>query len=83
MLWRNMCFRNLGAGISSGLIVEATSATYFFWRQKYGVLPEERLRTEIGIDKVRSTNPGYCYLKAGWERDRIVRKKLYLYAPPR
>jgi hypothetical protein len=76
-----MMFRNLGAGLSSELIREAVAVTYREWENRYGSLPCERLRTEIGISAVRSTNPGCCYLKAGWERDRVVRGKLYLYAP--
>jgi hypothetical protein len=83
-IWRNMLFRNLGAGLSSALITEATEVTYREWANRYGGLPEERLRTEIGLSGIRPKNdPGYCYLKAGWERDKIVRGKLYLYAPPR
>jgi len=80
-IWRNMLFRNLGAGLSSRLIRSATEQTYQEWRRRYGELPTERLRTEIGISKIRSTNPGCCYLKAGWVKDRIVRGKLYLFAP--
>lgn len=80
-IWRNMLFRNLGAGLSSSLICEATEETYRQWALRYGSLPVERLRTEIGISSVRSTNPGYCYLQAGWVRDRVVRGKLYLWAP--
>lgn len=80
-IWRNMLFRNLGAGLSSDLIASATSETYMRWLERYGELPTERLRTEIGITAVRSTNPGYCYLKAGWTKDRVVRDKLYLFAP--
>jgi hypothetical protein len=80
-IWRNMLFRNLGEYLSSDLIREATAVTYWLWRQKYGELPAERLRTEIGIDAVRSTNPGYCYKQAGYTTDRKVRDKLYLWAP--
>lgn len=80
-IWRNMLFRNLGAGLSSELIRAATARTYEEWAKRYGSLPQERLRTEIGIKGVRSTNPGCCYLKAGWVRDRVVRGKLYLWAP--
>lgn len=80
-IWRNMMFRNLGAGLSSELIVSATARTYEEWPKRYGALPRERLRTEIGIKRVRSTNPGFCYLKAGYTKDRIVRGKLYLWAP--
>jgi hypothetical protein len=76
-----MVFRNLGAGLSSDLIRSATEETYARWIDRYGNLPEERLRTEIGITEVRSTNPGFCYIQAGWEKDRTVRGKLYMYAP--
>lgn len=80
-LWRNMLFRNLGAGLSSELIELATIKTYEEWAKRYGALPSERLRSEVDVRKVRSTNPGCCYLKAGWERGPLVRGKLYLYAP--
>lgn len=82
-IWRNMLFRNLGAGLSSALIKTALARTYEEWIKRYGSLPEERLRTEIGVTQIRSTNPGYCYRMAGWIPDRIVRGKLYLWAPPR
>ncbi len=80
-IWRNMLFRNLGAGVSSELISSALSATYYFWGERYGSLPSERLRTEVDTKAVRSRNPGYCYKVAGWIPDRVVRGKLYLWAP--
>ena len=82
-VWRNMLFRNLGAGLSSDLIRAATAATYAEWGARYGSLPAIRLRTEIGVKAVTSRNPGYCYLMAGWERGPTKRGKLHLYAPPR
>jgi len=82
-IWRNMLFRNLGAGLSSELIESATARTYEEWLRRYGSIPEERLRTEIEIGAVRSRNPGYCYKVAGWEFDRVVRGKLYMFAPVR
>jgi len=78
-----MLFRNLGAGLSSDLIRSATDETYSRWLERYGELPAERLRTEIGIKEVRSSNPGCCYRKAGWVKDKVVRGKLYLFAPER
>jgi hypothetical protein len=78
-----MMFRNLGAGLASDLITSATAETYRQWLARYGALPSERLRTEIGIKQVRGSNPGYCYKKAGWTKDRVVRGKLYLWAPDR
>lgn len=80
-VWRNMMFRNLGAGLSSNLIRAATEKTYKEWIRRYGQLPLETLRTEVDIRQVRSTNPGFCYMKAGWSRGEIRRGKLLLYAP--
>lgn len=82
-LWRNMLFRNLYAGVASQLIQEATERTYEEWIRRYGELPAERLRTEIGVNEVRSVDPGRCYRLAGWIDDRVVRGKLYMWAPPR
>lgn len=84
-IWRNMMFRRLPEcpALASDLIRSATAATYVAWASRYGELPAERLRTEIGIKNVRSTNPGYCYKSAGYELDRMVRGKLYLWAPLR
>lgn len=76
-----MLFRNLGSGLSSELIQSALAVTYEQWTLRYGELPAERLRTEIEIGRVRSRNPGYCYKVAGWTVDRVVRGKLYLWAP--
>jgi hypothetical protein len=78
-----MMFRNLYAGVASDLIREATERTYEEWIKRYGQLPEERLRTEIGLRETKSVEKGRCYILAGWERDRVVRGKLYLWAPKR
>lgn len=80
-VWRNNVFRNLGAGLSSELIREATERTYVEWRERYYELPSVRLRTEVDVNRVRSTNPGCCYQKAGWERGELKRGKLFWYAP--
>lgn len=82
-VFRNMIFRNLGAGLSSDLIRSALERTYREWIKRYGALPEERLRTEVDVGQVRSANPGYCYLMAGWERGDVRRGKLMLWAPAR
>lgn len=60
-IWRNMLFRNLGPHLSSDLIALALERTYEEWALRYGKLPEERLRTEIGIAAIKSKNPGFCY----------------------
>ena len=82
-VWRNMLFRNLGAGLSSELIREATNETYSRWLERYGSIPSETLRTEIGVKSVRSSNPGCCYKKAGWHSPVLRRGKLFLSAPAR
>ena len=76
-----MLFRNLGAGLSSDLIRSATAMTYAVWQERYGEMPDERLRTEVAVKKVRSSNPGFCYQAAGWEKGERKRNKLFLYAP--
>ncbi len=81
-VWRNMMFRNLGAGLSSDLIRDALEMTYAAWQSRYGSLPPERLRTEVDVRLVASRNPGYCYMMAGWTRGEVKRGKLFLYAPP-
>ena len=54
-------FRNEGDMLSSELIKEAVDLAWRRW-------PGERLYTYINARKVKSANPGYCYLMAGWER---------------
>lgn len=80
-LWRNMVFRNLGAGLASELIREALAETYVQWVKRYGALPSERMRTEVDVRRCASRNPGYCYIMAGWEKGPIVRGKRFFYAP--
>lgn len=80
-LWRNMVFRNLGAGLSSALIEEATRATYVLWWWRYGAFPRVSLRTEIDVNEVQSSNPGFCYECAGWIRGALKRGKRFMYAP--
>lgn len=77
-----MMFRNLYAGVASVLIQEATKRTYEEWLKRYGCLPTERLRTEVDVKLVKSSEPGRCYRLAGWEPGPIKRGKLILYAPP-
>lgn len=80
-VWRNMLFRNLGERLSSDLIRSAVYETRKVWREKYGELPLVPLRTEVDSKKIKSKNPGFCYLKAGWKRTKKVGSKVYLEAP--
>ena len=54
-------FRNEGSYLSSELIREAVELAHKRW-------PGKRLFTYINEKKIRSPNPGYCFLRAGWEK---------------
>lgn len=58
-------FRNEGQLLSSDLILEAEQLAWQRW-------PGERLYTYIAPKKIRSSNPGYCFLKAGWQNCGIT-----------
>lgn len=54
-------FRNEGAGqLSSELILEAEKLARIRWPN------EKRFYTYVSENDVKSTNPGYCFKKAGW-----------------
>lgn len=54
-------FRNESGILSSTLILEAERLAWARW-------PGERLYTFVDPARVRSANPGYCFLMAGWRR---------------
>ena len=54
-------FRNEGPRLSSELLLEAEKLAWRRW-------PNKRLYTYVAPRKIRSTNPGYCFLCAGWMR---------------
>lgn len=54
-------FRNESALRSSALIQEAMAAAWEKW-------PRERLFTFVAPGKIRSSNPGFCFKKAGWRQ---------------
>lgn len=61
--WVNSLFRNEGAGLSSDLIRQAVAATRHRWPP-----PDIGLVTFVDRAKVRpKRDPGYCYLRAGFE----------------
>jgi len=61
--WVNSLFRNESPHLSSDLIREAVAATRHVWGP-----PREGLITFVDAGKVKSANPGFCYLKAGFVR---------------
>lgn len=54
-------FRNEGPSRSSELVLAAEAFARARW-------PGERFYTYVNPAKLRSTNPGYCFLVAGWQR---------------
>ena len=59
-------FRNESRTLSSLLILAAERHARARW-------PDEAFYTYINAEKVRSTNPGYCFKKAGWRRTRTTK----------
>lgn len=69
-------FRNEGQILSSQLIQEAVAVVYQQWGG-------DRCYTLVNPDKIRSTNPGCCFLKAGWRRCGLTKTgKLILELEP-
>lgn len=54
-------FRNESRILSSSLINEAEALAWERW-------PGQRLYTYVNPTKIRSTNPGFCFLMAGWRK---------------
>lgn len=54
-------FRNEGAKVSSALILEAVQIVFAKWGR-------DRCYTVVNPAKVRSSNPGCCFIKAGWRK---------------
>lgn len=59
-------FRNESGRLSSELILEAERVAWLRW-------PGERLFTYVNPRKVRSSNPGFCFLMAGWRRCGVTK----------
>lgn len=64
-------FRNEGAGRSSDLILSAMSMGWARW-------PGARFYTYVNPRRVRSTNPGCCFLAAGWRRCGVTKTRRLL-----
>lgn len=54
-------FRNESKTLSSNLIREADTIADFCW-------PSERHYTYVRASAVKSRNPGFCFICAGWQR---------------
>lgn len=62
-------FRNESPNLSSNLIRQADSIADCLW-------PDKRHYTLVNPKKVRSTNPGFCFIAAGWRRCGMTQKGL-------
>lgn len=67
----NCLFINHGAGLSSQLILEAEALAAVRW-------PGQRFYTYVNPRRVRGSNPGYCYLMAGWRRCGFTKSRRLL-----
>lgn len=59
-------FRNESRARSSDLIRQADAIADCLW-------PDRRHYTYVDASKVRSRNPGYCFLVAGWRRCGVTK----------
>lgn len=64
-------FRNEGPCRSSEMILDAERIAWNRW-------PRARFYTYINARKVKSTNPGYCFIKAGWTKCGKTKKGLVI-----
>lgn len=64
-------FRNESRRLSSEMILDAEEWAWKRW-------PGSRLYTYVNPQRIRSTNPGYCFLKANWQRVGATKKRKYL-----
>jgi len=62
-------FHRDGGWLASEMILAAMQFTEEIW----GVPPDGWI-TYVGKDKVKSSNPGYCFLKAGFVKDGTNKK---------
>ena len=60
-----------GGGTSSALIEVADYLAWLRW-------PGERHYTYVDPTEIRSTNPGFCFIKAGWRRCGMSKAGLHI-----
>lgn len=64
-------FRNESSILSSDLICEAMTVAWDRW-------PGQRLFTFVNPRAIKSRNPGYCFLMAGWRRCGVTKENALL-----
>lgn len=73
--WENTLFRKEGSGLASEMIRHAVAHT----RAKWPRVPALGMVTFVNASKVRSTNPGYCYLMAGFRHVGFTKGGLHVF----
>lgn len=64
-------FRNESRHMSSEMIREACVIAWERW-------PGQRLYTTVNPKEIRSTNPGFCFIQAGWRKCGWTKKGLLI-----
>ena len=64
-------FRNEGSLLSSDLIKESCELAWQRW-------PGRRLYSYVNANKIKSSNPGYCFIRAGWQRCGLTKGGLVI-----
>lgn len=64
-------FRNESAHQSSELIRQADRIADCLW-------PNSRHYTYVRAEKIKSKNPGFCFIKAGWKRCGMTKSGLHI-----
>ena len=64
-------FRNESEAKSSTLIQEADAIADAIW-------PNQRHYIYVNAKKIKSTNPGYCFKRAGWRQCGITKKHKHI-----
>lgn len=68
-------FRNEGGVLSSELIRQADAVADHAW-------PSQRHYTFVSAPDVRSINPGFCFIAAGWRRCGMTKGGLLILERP-
>jgi len=68
--WECTLFRNEGGRLSSDLIKEAVAITAKAWG-----IPEDGFVTYVNPKAIKSSNPGYCFQKAGFVRGGTSKRR--------
>jgi hypothetical protein len=72
--WLCAAFRNESIILSSLLIEQAVAVSLFLLK----ILPPLGFITFVNATKIKSSNPGYCFKRAGWEHVGFTKKNLHV-----